>query len=193
MQWVSRRPSREGNTCALETAEGVARSPEICDSRSPSPGAGSTVGRARMLHPALEALFLFCKMKFGTLISLAVAGIKRASGRKIFNSVLTPAGRSVNMRRCWRRRAGLGLGLGLYRGQNWGAGRWDLGNHLVECFSNPAVIRIAWKLPVLLCWADTCTKGSGGEPPCMSAPACTPLFFPRSHHTYSWCLLHTFQ
>lgn len=132
----------------------------ICDSRSPSPGAGSTVGRARMLHPALEALFLFCKMKFGTLISLAVAGIKRASGRKIFNSVLTPAGRSVNMRRCWRRRAGLGLGLGLYRGQNWGAGRWDLGNHLVECFSNPAVIRIAWKLPVLLCWADTCTRGS---------------------------------
>ena len=117
-----------------------------------------------MPHPALEALFLFCKMTFGTLISLAVAGIKRASARKILNSALTPAGRSVNRRRCRRRCAGLGLGLGFYRGQNWGAGRWDLGNPLVEYFSNPAVIRIAWKLPVLLCWADTCTKGSRGDP-----------------------------
>ena len=51
---------------------------------------------------------------------------------------------------CQRRGAGLWVGLGLYQSQNWGTGRCDLENHLVEYFSNPAVVRIAWRLPLLL-------------------------------------------
>ena len=54
----------------------------------------------------------------------------------------------INHEGCQRRGAGLWVGLGLY--QNWGAGQCDLENHLVEYFSNPAVIRIAWRLPLLL-------------------------------------------